>query len=147
MFLVLAYIVAIPVKKLVFEKEEIFPIFNWSLFSKMPDRENKDIVLLVREVDGLRLTPPVDLMFSAKLNKTPNDITLYYVIQGLGDAVLKEQHDREQIKNDLIVRNFMKGFHKNMKYEIGRRTSNPIQQFQTGGYEFEKLKGYVVEKD
>ena len=115
MFLVLAYIVAIPVNKLVFEKKEIFPVFNWSLFSKMPDRENKDIVLLVREVDGLRLTPPVDLMFSAKLNKTPNDITLYYVIRGLGDAVLKEQHDREQIKNDLIVRNFMKGFQAETK--------------------------------
>jgi len=52
-------------KKIVFEKKEIFPVFNWSLFSKMPDRENNDIVLLVREVDGLQLTPPVDLMLSA----------------------------------------------------------------------------------
>src|SRR5690349_19153873 len=84
-------------------RPEIFPFFNWSLFSSSAGERN-EYALLIRSVEGQSLTKP-QLFYEMKDTFTharQRDINVSKVVQELGSALHQNKADLAEEKRRMI---------------------------------------------
>lgn len=122
---------------------EIFPLFSWSLYSGAPRVESQYTARLL-EVDGRPLTPPVDLMATPGFHRGPDYWRDAGVLDGFGAAL--EARDRERVAafRCLVESNILLG--DGIRYEIVKRTYDPLARRTTGAFEESILGTFVKER-
>lgn len=88
----LAFYFIIGLGTLLLPKGEIFPFFNWFLFSLVP-QETPHYDLILYEVNGKRLDQPRRYQEAGGLVRSPHDVTVVTLTQRIGatnDAKARE---------------------------------------------------------
>ena len=124
--ILIAYsIVGIILQLFVSGRNEIFPVFSWALFSRVP---NKIIEynIVITSVDGQPLHTVLTYNKASEWFTKSNSINAYYVIQTLGRAVYSG--DANQVKE---VRKYFEPLYlgdvNTVEYELIKLTIDPLK--------------------
>mgnify|MGYP000878748295 FL=1 len=120
-------------------RPEIFPFFNWSLFSSSSGDRN-EYALLVRSVDGQPLAKP-QLFYDMKdtfLHARQRDINVSKVTQELGSALHQNKPQLAYEKRRMIEDRFMADAHE-VEYDLVMLHFDPIERLQTGKIQDERV--------
>jgi len=113
-------------------KNEIFPIFTWSLFAKIPNKL-VDYELKIISYDGEIFTSAEYLYQSDHFSRGVKSITNFKLIQKYGKAV-KNKNQKNIKKYQQLINNIV--FHdKEVKYVLVKRTFDPIKRWNTKLYD------------
>lgn len=115
-------------QKLVPGVDEIIPFYGWSLFSKVPNEDQRYRLLLHRHKKRT-LKPPVDFLHAPETIVTGNRYTGRKVIQRLGKAVERRDAARVAELRRLLEENYMKG---RVRYELVFERYDPVEKWRTG---------------
>jgi hypothetical protein len=120
-------------------RPELFPFFNWSLFS-FSSSESAQYALRVRSVDGQMLAQPrlyYD-MTGTFAHARQRNINVSKVVQGLGDAVGQKKPQAADEMRRMIERRFMADVHA-AEYDLVLLHFNPIDRLRTGAIKSERV--------
>lgn len=132
--LVLLYIGVALVMGLYAFHREVFPVFSWSLFSTVAERET-DFAIQVLGIDGEALEPPVDFMTSKDMFAGAGDIRAYYTIQNLGIASLRRRGDDIQRIRATFEQTYLGMPGSSVEYAVLMRVFDPVERWQEGRIE------------
>lgn len=120
-------------------RPELFPFFNWSLFSSSSADRN-EYALLVRNVDGRLLSQP-RLYYDMKdtfMHARQRDINVSKVVQELGSALHQKKPELADEKRRMIERRFMADAQR-VQYDLVMLTFDPIERLETGKIRKERV--------
>jgi hypothetical protein len=110
-------------------QREVFPVYSWFLFSLVP-QSGSQYGLLLKEVDGQELAPPVLYQDAEGWIETPHSVTVFKLVQQLGAALEHDGPDaqrfRELLENEWLL--------PQTRYEIVTINVDPIARWKTGEY-------------
>lgn len=110
-------------------RTEIFPFFNWQLFSHVPNKRT-DYILKVISYRGKIYDPGEYFFQSDKFSRNNKLISNYYLIQRLGKVV--NLNDKQEIKKySRLVGNIIFNDHK-VEFRIIRRMSHTSKKWGDG---------------
>lgn len=113
-------------------RPEIFPFFNWSLFSSSSGDRN-EYALLVRSIDGQALAKP-QLFYDMKdafIHARQRDINVSKVTQELGSALHQNKPQLAYEKRRMIEDRFMADA-REVEYDLVMLHFDPIERLETG---------------
>lgn len=120
-------------------RPELFPFFNWSLFS-VSSAERAQYALRVHSVDGKPLKEPrlyYD-MTGTFAHARQRDINVSKVVQALGHAVGQKKPQVADNQRRMIEQRFMADVHA-AEYDLVLLHFNPIDRLRTGAIESERV--------
>ena len=120
-------------------RPEIFPFFNWSLFSSSSGDRN-EYALRVRSIDGQALAK-AQLFYDMKDTFTharQRDINVSKVTQELGSALHQNKPQLAYEKRRMIEERFMSDAHE-VQYDLVMLHFDPIERLQTGKIRDERV--------
>lgn len=121
--------------------DEIYPVFSWFLFDKVP-KERNVFGLRLHQVGEAEISPPLLFQEAEIWVSNPHSITAQTLIQRLGRARLG--HSREDVVS--IRRMLEKGFlPPDTRYELVRIRYHPLKRWRTGEMQIESLQMYGAE--
>lgn len=120
-------------------RPELFPFFNWSLFS-VSSSQRAQYALRVRSVDGKALAQPSLYYDMAEtfVHARQRDINVSKVVQDLGQAVRLKRLRTEDEKRRMIEQRFMADVDA-AEYDLVLLHFNPIDRLRTGAIEREQV--------
>lgn len=112
---------------------ELFPFFNWSLFSHSVENRS-DALILVHELDGQELDPPLPIHELAEhFPSAAGSVDLFKVSRDLIYAVSAgEDTDIDAIRSVLESRFMPEESHVRYQLAIGRYS--PLERYQGDGF-------------
>lgn len=110
---------------------ELFPFFNWSLFTNVPN-EKHDFGLRLLSVDGEMLNPPLYFEEADVWFAESHSIVAYKTIQGFGNDIRKNNEMSVAETRPFIESFYLEG--KAVEYEVVRRTYHPVERFRSGSF-------------
>jgi len=120
-------------------RPEIFPFFNWSLFSSSSGDRN-EYALRVRSIDGQALAK-AQLFYDMKDTFTharQRDINVSKVTQELGSALHQNKPQLAYEKRRMIEERFMSDAHE-VEYDLVMLHFDPIERLETGKIQDERV--------
>lgn len=120
-------------------RPELFPFFNWSLFS-VSSAERAQYALRIHSVDGKVLEEPrlyYD-MTGTFAHARQRDINVSKVVHDLGQAVRLKKQNTENEKRRMIERRFMADV-RVAEYDLVLLYFNPIDRLRTGAITRERV--------
>lgn len=118
--------------------DELFPFFNWSLFTKIPNEKN-DYGLRITMIEGEALESPIYFESADDWLAEAHSIVAYNAIQDFGRAVRDEDEALVAEIRPYIESLYLEN--KPMRYDVVRRTYTPLERWQTGEFANEALLG------
>lgn len=120
---------------------ELFPFFNWSLFSTSTDRKS-DTTLLIRSIDGHPIEPPqlfFDMKdeFSAAQRK---DSRLIKLVDKWAYALRHDDAETAARLRSVVEDTFMSDV-GSVEYDVVRLFYNPLQRLRLGTIDSIKVLG------
>jgi len=115
-------------QKLIPGVDEILPFYGWSLFSKVPNEDNR-YVLLVRRHEGRPLEPPVPFMQAPPEIVAGNRFIGRKVIQRLGRALDDGDAERVAEHRRLLEESYLRG---RVRYQVVYERYEPLAKWRTG---------------
>ncbi len=116
-------------------RPELFPFFNWSLFSSSGSLRNEDAIL-VRSINGHTLPSP-RLYYDMKetfIHAKLRDVNFAKVVQALGQALHAHNQELAGRMQSLIDQRYMADVHS-AEYDVVLLTYDPIRRLRTGEIE------------
>jgi hypothetical protein len=120
-------------------RPEIFPFFNWSLFSSSSGERN-EYALLIRGVEGQSLAKP-QLFYDMKgtfMHARQRDVNVSKVVQELGSALHQNKPQLAYEKRRMIEERFMADV-QDVQYDLVMLTFDPIERLDTGKIKNERV--------
>jgi hypothetical protein len=113
------------------EGGEVFPFFNWSLFS-YASPEVSDAVALIHSVNDQELETPQSLYDLPEFFNTAarHDVRFAKVVERYALAKVKGETENAQAARALMEDHYMKDAH-DVEYSIGVLTYDPIKRYRT----------------
>jgi len=115
-------------QKLIPGIDEIFPLFGWSLFSKVPDLDTR-YTLLLHSQDGRPLEPPVTFFLAPEDWVKGNRYIARKVIQKLGQAQDRGQAAGVAHHREILEHNYLRG---QIRYELVFEKYSPLEKWREG---------------
>lgn len=113
---------------------EVFPVFSWFLFARVP-QSGPQYALLLHEVNGQKLEPPRLYQACGDLVREPHSVAMFKLTQQFGAVVERNLTDKK-------VRNLLENrLPPQTRYELVKLNENPIVRWKTGRYEITKSFG------
>ncbi len=127
-------------QKLIPGVDEIFPLFGWSLFSKIPN-QSRTYTVWIHEHDGRKLDPPLEFLRAPDAVVTGNRYIARKLIQRLGRA--HEQGDMAAVAGlrQLFEANYL---HGKVTYELRFERYQPLEKWRTGKSQDSRTLGQFV---
>jgi hypothetical protein len=113
--------------------EETFPFASWSLFSKVPAVVD-DYGLLLTEIDGQPLSPPILYEHSREWFWAANNHGAYCAILDFGRAVDAGDAAESQRRRRLFERLYLGNGKVSVEYQLLRRRWEPMSRWRTGEF-------------
>lgn len=108
-------------------REEAFPVFSWSLFSKIPEAEITDYSIRFTSVDGVELPTPLYYDEATALLTTAQRPEPNQVMQKLGSAVASDKPYAAALAKETLEDRWLEGI-DSAEYEIVRRRFDIIER-------------------
>lgn len=120
-------------------RPELFPFFNWSLFS-VSSAERAQYALRVHSVDGKPLEAPRFFydMPGTFAHARQRNINVSKVVQDMGRAVSQKRPQTADEKRRMIEQRFMADVHT-AEYDLVLLHFNPIDRLRTGAIKSERV--------
>lgn len=116
----------------IWSANEIFPIYSWALFSKIPN-ERDDYALRILVVGKERVDPPLHFQAAGEWFPKADSISAYYSVQKLGRAISREDAGRiEDMRRFFEPLYFGDAGH--VRYEVVKRSFNPLDRWENGNF-------------
>jgi hypothetical protein len=115
-------------QKLIPGVDEIFPLAGWSLFSKVPDLEDR-YSLLIEEHQGRRLDPPVAFLQAPESMVAGNRYLGRKVVESLGRACDRGETAEVATLRRLLEHDYLRG---SARYELIFERYEPLEKWKTG---------------
>ena len=121
---------------LLLPQREVFPVYSWFLFSLVP-QSGPQYGLLLKEVDGQELGPPVLYQDAEGWIETPHSETVFKLVQQLGEAL---EHQDVAVKKyrELLDHEWLP---PRTRYELVTINTDPIKRWKRGEYEITQRWG------
>ena len=129
----LAYILlANTLRPLGSNRSEIFPFFNWSLFTNATGGERYDYAIFVEKINGRPLPHPT-LVYSLKdkITGVGVGIDLRKASVALALAILGKDRDRARGLRKVIEGTYLRG-PKQLSYSLRLMRYKPLERYRTG---------------
>lgn len=135
--IVIAYVtIGVSLEFSIMNSKEIFPIFSWSLYSKIPNTV-EIFSLKITQLNGKKLNTPLFFEDSHSLFHDANSVQAYQTIQDLGWSINRGDIDRGNEIRRYLEEIYLGGY-KNIKYELVKRSFNPLNRLKSGELIYEK---------
>lgn len=126
---------------------ELFPFFNWSLFSTTSNPRS-DTVLIVRSANGVEFDEPrlfysMGDTFSAAATRTSRVAKALDVWAG---AIRRKDADAESKMRRLVEGTYLREA-KALEYDLARITYDPIERLETGEISQTKILASYEKRD
>ena len=141
-FLILGYFAAALVLPNIFHIREIYPLFSWNLFGKVPSVPKQDYALFVTEEGNPTARPDADLRSTDQFALQQERIEARKLIRRLGQAIRQQNGEEESRMRQLLEAQYLNDVPEGAVYVVIHRTFDPIQAVKTGAYDFKVLKEY-----
>jgi hypothetical protein len=122
---------------------EIFPLFSWSLYSGAASNESMYTARLL-EVERRSLVPPMDVMETPAFHRAPDYWRDAGVLNAFGEALEAGDRARAAAFRCLVESNVLLG--DSIRYEMVKRTYDPLARRATGSFEETSLGIFVKER-
>ncbi|MEJ2086333.1 MAG: hypothetical protein P8Y44_11745 [Acidobacteriota bacterium] len=143
LLLILYFVAGNVSQKLIPGVDEIFPFFGWSLFSSVPN-EDQRFTILIEEHNGQVLEPPVLFLQAPDTIVTGNRYVGRKVIDKMGRAKKRERGRKVKKYRSLLETNYLRG---QVRYELVYERYDPLEKWKTGeSRELESLGRYETGK-
>jgi hypothetical protein len=111
---------------------EIFPLFNWSLFTKSTSAIRYEYAIFVEELNGKSLARPT-LIYQLKdrLKGWGDPINLRKASGAFATAIRKKDPQRVQAVRAMVESRYLSSAQR-MKYSVRLMTYNPLERYHTG---------------
>ena len=127
------YAAAALVLKVTLRREgEVFPLFSWSLYSKVPG-EDADYAVRILSVAGAALDPPLFPQEAQSFFTGTEPSAAFMTMQRLGEALEKRDADEVKAHRRLLEEHHLRG-RGIIRYEIVRRRFNTLARWSSGGF-------------
>ncbi len=124
--------------KQVVGRGEIYPVFSWALFAKVPN-ERTVFALRIFAYDGAPLESDFFYEEAEGIVPEPHSIAAQHAIRRLGAAATRGTKEEEAEARRLLERLYLK---TDMRYEIVRVRYEPRNRWRTGEREIELIRSY-----
>jgi hypothetical protein len=119
-------------------RQEVYPVFSWSLFSRIPNNQSWFAVrLLTQRGEGLADAPFFEE--AAGLVRNPQSIAAQHVIRRLGNAVVRGDSVEEADARRLLEEVYLV---PDLEYELVRIEFDPLRRWQDREQHVEPIKRY-----
>lgn len=118
---------------------EIYPFYSWSMFSKVPSQQN-NYVVFIHEVGGKPITPAKEFQEAIGIVNSPQSVVAHQVIQKLGLAYRKGDHQAQMEIRSLFEKNYLS---IGTRYELACMNYDPLTRWKSGGRSLEPLQEWV----
>ncbi|HEV7671964.1 MAG TPA: hypothetical protein VGS22_25860 [Thermoanaerobaculia bacterium] len=115
-------------QKLIKGVDEIIPLYGWSLFSKVPNDDNR-YVLLIRRYKKRNFKPPVSFLHAPDTIVVGNRYIGRKIIQRLGRSIERGEEDKAKDLRRLLEQSYLTD---RVRYELIFERYDPMQKWQTG---------------
>ncbi len=117
-------------------RAELFPIFNWSMFTNVSRYEVENVELFIDKIDGKELDPPVIAkMLPSEFPNVGAGISLRKTVYSLATAIdFKDQDSIARLKR-VIDRRYLAG-PRQVTYSIRLIRYPPLQRIKDGKFQF-----------
>jgi hypothetical protein len=119
-------------------REEAFPVFSWSLFSKIPEAELTDYSIRLTSVNGQELPTPLYYDQATSLLVTARRPEPNLVMQQLGSAVARDKPYAAALAKETLEDRWLEGI-DSAEYEIVRRRFDIIERSRCDCFEEETV--------
>lgn len=126
--ILLVYCIGGTVSQKVLRVDEIFPLFGWSLFTKVPNVDQRYEILIHRHRQTL-LDPPVPYLRAPASMAAGNRYHGRKVIQALGQAFDKGDEAGVLERRRQLETSYFRG---RVRYELIFESYDPYQKWRTG---------------
>ena len=110
------------------KRQEIFPIFSWFLFDKVPNTVTR-YNIMIHQYQGKDFNPAITLSQGSSFIVGNQEIKARVLIQQLGKAHARGDKNEFSRLRNILETNFFK---ETTKYELILETYQPIQRWKTG---------------
>ncbi len=113
-------------------RSEIFPFFNWSLFTNATAGERYDYAIFVEKIDGRALArPTLVYTLKTKIKGVGSAIDLRKASVALAFAILGKNRDNIARQRKTIERTYLRG-PRQMTYSLRLMKYRPLTRYRTG---------------
>lgn len=112
-------------------KQEIFPLYSWFLFAKVPSKEEKYALLIVSS-QSKNLVKPIFFEEAGNTVKYSSSISAQRVIQMLGEGFEKRREEQVQTSKKILEERFL---HPDTTYQLMKIKYDPLERKK-----FKKIK-------
>lgn len=112
-------------------RDEIFPVYSWNFFWRIPFRQAKEFALLIHEVAGRRLNPPSYFEQSKILFSRAGNTSAQRATQRLGWALTMGDQDGAARLRRLIEANYLSGSGP-VRYDVVERRYDRFEFYRYG---------------
>lgn len=135
--IILFYLTSAVALKFYKPTNEIFPLFTWELYAKVPNRIN-DYTIRIISINDEKLTPPIYYQDSKKYFSKAHSVSAYFAFKKLGEAVRSGKKINIDFERRYIEQIYLSGY-KSLEYEIIVRKYNPIAKIKYNKFKAHKL--------
>ncbi|MCK5448951.1 MAG: hypothetical protein KAJ43_12450 [Gemmatimonadetes bacterium] len=132
------YFVAGMGMKYVVGRSEVYPVFSWALFGKVPN-EQTQFALRILAYDGSPLDDGLLFEQAEGIVAEPHSIAAQHAIRRLGTAATRGTKEEEAEARHLLEQIYLK---PGLRYEIVRVRYEPLSRWRTGEREIEPIRSY-----
>jgi len=112
--------------------KEIFPLYSWSLFQRIPNTIS-DYAIRVLRVGSEEMQPPPYFEDSRYWFDKNSSSLGYFNIQKLGTAISRGDSDRAARIRRFLERRYFGGVGR-VRYEVVRRSFDPVKRWRYGRF-------------
>lgn len=120
--------------------QEVFPVYSWFLFARVPN-ERWQYGLLLEEVGGHELESARLYHDAVGAVYAPHSVTVHKLTQRLGAAL--ERNDSEEVARarELLEKNWLP---RPARYSVVKLNADPIARWKSGRYEMQPLASFAA---
>ena len=113
-------------------RSEIFPLFNWSLFTNATAEARYDYAIFVEKIDGRALARPT-LVYELKhrIKGVGSGINLRKASVAFAFAILGKDRDKTRARRNTIERTYLRG-PRQMTYSLRLMKYKPLERYRGG---------------
>ena len=126
--ILIVYCIGGTVSQKVLRVDEIFPFFGWSLFTKVPNIDQRYEILIHRH-RRTELDPPVPYLRASDSMATDNRYHGRKVIQALGKAFEEGDEAGVRERRRQLETNYLRG---QVRYELVFESYDPYEKWRSG---------------
>jgi len=119
---------------------EVFPVFSWFLFAKVPQHAER-FGLRIHQSEGIDLDPPLFFEEAIGIVHHPHDVTAQRIIQRLGKAEQRGKQAAVQRMRALLEEIYLP---PGTRYELVNVISDPLHRWRTGEREVERIRMFTA---